>query len=100
MMAEATTKPAAAMSGLGNARAAAKAMTPHHMHTRAEARNLSPALLTSEFHSACNSAAPRTAARTCAFMPLLFGSEVTKPSLAVTGNSARGPAVPARPVLG
>ena len=38
--------------GHGKTSAAAKAATPHQMATRAEDRNLSSALLTSEFHSA------------------------------------------------
>jgi hypothetical protein len=45
-------KGAAAREGEGRTSAAAKAATPHQMATRAEDRNLSSALLTSEFHSA------------------------------------------------
>ena len=37
---------------------------PVHSATRAEPMNLSPALFTSEFHSACSNAATSTAAQT------------------------------------
>ena len=42
----------AAPAGRGRMSAAAKAATPHQIATIAEVRNLSLALLTSEFHSA------------------------------------------------
>ena len=42
----------AAPAGRGRTRAATKAATPHQIATTAEERNLSFALLTSEFHSA------------------------------------------------
>ena len=42
----------AAAAGRGRTRAATTATTPHQIATIAEERNLSPALLTSEFHSA------------------------------------------------
>ena len=38
-----------------------KQTKPVHSATRAELMNLSPALLTTEFHSACSNAAPSTA---------------------------------------
>ena len=50
-------------SGLAHGRVDA-ATIAHQSAMRAEDRNLSSALLTSEFHSAWRSAAPRTAART------------------------------------
>ena len=42
----------AAPAGRGRTRAAMSAMTPHQIATTAEVRNLSLALLTSEFHNA------------------------------------------------
>ena len=41
-----------ALEGQGRTSAAANAATPHQSATRADDRNLSSALLTSEFHSA------------------------------------------------
>ena len=55
---------AAAREGQGRTSAEAKAATPHQSAISADDRNLSSALLTSEFQIACSSAAPRTAART------------------------------------
>ena len=42
----------AAAAGRGRTRAATRAATPHQSATTAEERNLSLALLTSEFHNA------------------------------------------------
>ena len=52
MIAEAAMKGAAAGQGHGSVNPATKPAAPAHRATNAEARNLSSALLTSEFHSA------------------------------------------------
>ena len=64
MTAEAIMQGAAAANGRGVTNATSAANTPVHSATRADPKNLSGALLTSEFHSACSSAAPSTAAHT------------------------------------
>src|ERR1700743_951860 len=51
---------------MGVIAAVTKAMSPHHMQTRAEVMNLSSALFTREFQSACINAAPSTAVITIA----------------------------------
>ena len=72
----ATSSGATATAGIGNIATRTNATIEVQKQTRAALRNLSGALLTSEFHSACNSAAPSTAARTpvvigrCAFVEL------------------------------
>ena len=64
MSAEAITYGSDAANGAGVARLTNTATTPVHRATRAELMNLSPALFTTEFHSACSNAAPNTAAQT------------------------------------
>ena len=52
MIAEATMNGKVALDGRGRKSAATTAATPHQSATIAEERNLSLALLTSEFHNA------------------------------------------------
>src|SRR5271156_1922414 len=63
MIALATTNGNAAAAGIGVS-ATTKAMTPHQRHTLDEVMNLSGALLTSAFQTACSSAAVITALKT------------------------------------
>ena len=63
-------------AGVGVAAPTMTAMTPHQRQTRAEVMNLSPALLTSEFHNACISAAESTAVITIADTPALAWSQI------------------------